>query len=95
MKLAQIQKVILPFVAMSLFPAMANAYPAFAGGISTFQNDLMMILAPVFGIFIIGAGVMAWAGKISWVWFIGLIVGAVLVFGNQQIVTWIRGDMGV
>ena len=41
------------------------------------------------------SGALAWFGRISWVWFMGAIVGTVLVFGAPQIVTWIRGMFGV
>ena len=34
-------------------------------------------------------------GKISWWWFVGVLLGVVLIFGAPQIVTWIRGMFGV
>jgi type IV secretion system protein VirB2 len=44
---------------------------------------------------VMGSGALAWFGRISWLWFIGAIVGTVLVFGAPQIVAWIRGMFGV
>jgi len=40
-------------------------------------------------------GAAAWFNKISWGWAVARIVGICLVFGAQQIVTWIRGMFGV
>jgi type IV secretion system protein VirB2 len=42
-----------------------------------------------------GSGALAWFGRISWLWFIGAIIGTVLVFGAPQIVAWIRSMFGV
>lgn len=79
--------------AMSLVPAQAYAVaPAFAAGGTTFKNDLLVILSWVFGFAIIACGVMAWFGKMSWGWVAGLIIGAVFVFGNDQIVLWVRSS---
>ena len=63
----------------------------FASGGNAMKSDLIAILTPIFGIGIIGAGIAAWFGKISWYWFVGLIVGAILVFGNDSIVLMIKG----
>ena len=36
------------------------------------------------------SGVLAWFGKISWWWLVGVVIGIVLVFGAPQIVAWVR-----
>lgn len=78
-------------LACTLTPTLAHAIaPLFAAGTTTFKNDIIAILTPIFGIAIIAVGVACWFGKISWNWFIGLVVGAILVFGNDQILLWVR-----
>jgi type IV secretion system protein VirB2 len=34
------------------------------------------------------------AGRASWGWFIGLVIGIPIAFGAPQIVTWVRGMFG-
>lgn len=79
--------------------ACALAVPAlaapFTGGTATLKSDLLAIITPFAGIALIGVGFVCWIGKISWVWLAGLIVGIVLVFGNDQVVSWIRGMFSV
>ena len=78
-----------------LLPELAFAAAPFASGGTALSADVLTIVAPIAGIAIIAVGVICWFGKISWFWFAGLVVGIILVFGNQQIVTWIRGLFGV
>jgi type IV secretion system protein VirB2 len=78
-----------------LFPVLAFAAAPFAGGTSALKSDLLTIVAPIAGLAIIAVGVICWFGKISWTWFAGLIVGVILVFGNDQVVSWVRGMFGV
>ena len=93
-------------VAMAaLFALLCAAMPelAFAGsgsgpfgtGATAAQTNLLTILTPIAVIAVMVAGVMAWFGKISWWWLVGVIIGTVLVFGGQQIVAWIRSMFGV
>jgi type IV secretion system protein VirB2 len=49
----------------------------------------------VAAIAVMASGAMAWFGRISWWWFVGVVIGIVLVFGAPQIVAWIRGLFGV
>lgn len=67
----------------------------FATGAGAMQVNMLTILTPVAVIAVMGSGALAWFGRISWMWFIGAIVGTVLVFGAPQIVAWIRGMFGV
>lgn len=55
----------------------------------------LTIATPVAILIVIGAGIAAAIGKISWGWVIGGIVGIAVIFGSEQIVTWIRGLFGV
>lgn len=81
--------------AFFLLPVAAEAVPQFAAGGYTFKSDVVYILTPVLGLCIIGAGVAAWMGKISWNWFGGLVLGTILVFGSDQIVNWLRSAFTV
>ena len=56
---------------------------------------MLTILTPVAAVAVMVSGVLGWFGKISWFWLVGVVIGTVLVFGSQQIVTWIRGIFGV
>jgi type IV secretion system protein VirB2 len=78
-----------------LFPEFAHAANPFSGGAAAAKTDFLAIVAPIAGIALIAVGLLAWFGKISWFWLVGLVVGIVLVFGNDQVVTWIRGWFGV
>jgi type IV secretion system protein VirB2 len=79
----------------ALVPSMAHAGSPFATGATAAQTNLLAILTPISVIAVMGSGVMAWFGKISWLWFVGVIIGTICVFGGPQIVTWIRGMAGV
>lgn len=80
---------------MCFLPELAFAQSPFTGGAAQAKTDIIAIIAPIAGIAVIAVGLLAWFGKISWMWLVGLIVGIVLVFGNDQVVTWIRGWFGV
>lgn len=76
-------------------PELAFAGSPFATGATAAQTNLLTILTPIAVIAVMVAGVMAWFGKISWWWLVGVIIGIVLVFGGPQIVAWIRSMFGV
>lgn len=76
-------------------PGLALAGSPFATGATASQAQILTILTPIAVIAVMVSGVMAWFGKISWWWLVGVIIGIVLVFGAPQIVSWIRGMFGV
>ncbi len=78
-----------------LLPALAHAGNPFATGALAGQTNILAILTPVAAIAVMASGAMAWFGRISWWWFVGVVIGIVLVFGAPQIVAWIRGLFGV
>lgn len=80
---------------LSFLSSAAMAASPFTSGSTTLTADILAIVTPIVGLAVIAVGVLAWFGKIAWIWFAGLVVGIVLVFGNAQIVTWIRGLFGV
>ncbi|KAF0251131.1 TrbC/VirB2 family protein [Pseudomonas juntendi] len=79
----------------SIFPALAMAANPFTTGATGLSADTLAMLTPVAGIAVMVVGALALFGKIHWMWLIGVIVGIVLLFGSDQIVTWIRGLFGV
>jgi type IV secretion system protein VirB2 len=81
---------LLLAVAMLYLPELAFAGP-FGSGASALKSDLIELLTPILGIVVIGCGIACAAGKLSWWWFVGVVVGIILVFGHQQIIDWIRG----
>ena len=88
--------VIATIVSLSLLmPELAFAAGPFTSGASSLSQDILTILTPVAVIAVMAAGALAWFGRVSWVLAISVMAGIVLVFGSQQIVTWIRGLFGV
>jgi type IV secretion system protein VirB2 len=74
--------------------AFAGASP-FTTGATAAGTNLLAILTPIAVVMVMALGAAAWFNKISWGWAIAGIVGICLVFGAQQIVTWVRGMFGV
>jgi type IV secretion system protein VirB2 len=72
----------------------AGASP-FTTGATAASTNLLAILTPIAVVAVMALGAAAWFNKISWAWAIAAMVGVALVFGSQQIVTWIRGMFGV
>ncbi|RBL11935.1 TrbC/VirB2 family protein [Xanthomonas oryzae] len=94
---ARTDLIFTAFLAALLFciPRIASAGSPFSGGTSGLSNDLVAIITPVAGIAIIAVAVLCWFGKISWYWFVAIVLGIVLFFGKDQVVSWIRGLFGV
>jgi type IV secretion system protein VirB2 len=74
--------------------ALAQASP-FLTGATALQSNLLAWLTPIAIILVMVAGGLAMAGRASWGWFIGLVIGIPIAFGAPQIVTWVRGMFGV
>jgi type IV secretion system protein VirB2 len=74
--------------------AFAGASP-FTTGATAASTNLLAILTPIAVVAVMALGAAAWFNKISWGWAVAGIVGICLVFGAQQIVTWVRGMFGV
>ncbi|HEY0747365.1 MAG TPA: TrbC/VirB2 family protein [Steroidobacteraceae bacterium] len=79
----------------SLTPELAFAGSPFSTGASAANTNILAILTPIAVIAVMAIGAAAWFNKISWGWAAAGIVGICLVFGAQQIVTWVRGMFGV
>ncbi len=74
--------------------AFAGSSP-FTTGATAASTNLLAILTPIAVVAVMALGAAAWFTKNSWGWAGAGIVGICLVFGAQQIVTWIRGMFGV
>jgi type IV secretion system protein VirB2 len=66
----------------------------FMTGATSLQSNILAWLTPIAIILVMVAGGLAMAGRASWGWFIGLIIGIPIAFGAPQIVTWVRGMFG-
>jgi type IV secretion system protein VirB2 len=86
---------VLVALLAGLAPAISSAGSPFATGANATQTQLVSILTPLAAVAVMVSGVMAWFGRISWFWMVGVVLGTVLVFGGPQIVSWIRGMFGV
>ena len=74
--------------------ALGQASP-FDPGADSLRTWALGIAMPIAALFIIGLGIAALVGRISWALAVGCIVGIALICGAPQIVTWMRGIFGV
>ena len=88
---------LLCFVAVFALPelALAQAASPFETGATNLVTSLTALATPIAILLVMGLGVAAAAGQISWGWPIGVIVGIGLVFAATPIVTWARALFGV
>ena len=84
-------------VLLVVAPALAFAQAAspFMTGATALQTNIWAWLTPIAIILVMGLGAMAMAGRLSWGWCLGAILGIAIAFGAPQIVTWVRGMFGV
>ena len=84
-------------VLLSVAPVMAFAQAAspFMTGATALQTNILAWLTPVAIILVMALGAMAMAGRMSWGWCLGAVLGIAMAFGAPQIVTWVRGMFGV
>ncbi len=90
-----VQGLLGVITALFLIPqwAMAQTSP-FLTGATSLQSNILAWLTPIAIILVMVAGGLAMAGRASWGWFIGLVIGIPIAFGARQIVTWVRGMFG-
>ena len=91
----RVQELLVLLVVSFLIPewAMAQTSP-FLTGATSLQSNILAWLTPIAIILVMVAGGLAMAGRASWGWFIGLVIGIPIAFGAPQIVTWVRGMFG-
>ena len=70
-----------------LLPELALAQTSpFLTGATAQHSNLLAWLTPIAIIIVLDAGGFAMAGRVSWGWFIGLVIGIPVVVGAPQIV---------
>jgi type IV secretion system protein VirB2 len=90
-----VQGLTLRLTAWLLIPQLALAQTSpFLTGATSLQSNILAWLTPIAIILVMVAGGLAMAGRASWGWFIGLVIGIPIAFGAPQIVTWVRGMFG-
>jgi type IV secretory pathway VirB2 component (pilin) len=77
-----------------LLPGLALAQSPFDTGANNLVTNFLTLAFPVAVVLVMGLGIAAIAGRISWGWAIGALVGIGIVFAAQPIVTWVRGLFG-
>lgn len=89
-----IQQIIVAVLCLSA-QHLAYAAGPFDSGSEALSDDILTILTPVAVIAVMVLGALAWFGRVSWGLAVSSMLGIVLVFGSQQVVTWVRGLFGV
>src|SRR5579872_7377612 len=69
----------------------AQAASPFDTGATNLVTSLTTIATPIAVLLVMALGVAAAAGRISWGWPLGVILGIGIIFAAQPIVTWVRG----
>jgi type IV secretory pathway VirB2 component (pilin) len=73
---------------------LAQAASPFETGATNLVTSITTIATPIAVLLVMALGIAAAAGRISWGWPLGVIVGIGIVFAAQPIVTWVRGLFG-
>ncbi len=87
-------KWLIPAIALLLPQFVFAQTSPFLTGATALQSNILAWLTPIAIILVMVAGGLAMAGRVSWGWFIGLVIGIPIAFGAPQIVTWIRSMFG-
>ena len=83
------------FLSVALLPELVSAQASpFETGATNLVTSITAIATPVAVLLVMALGIAAAAGRISWGWPIGILVGIGLVFAANPIVTWVRGLFG-
>jgi type IV secretory pathway VirB2 component (pilin) len=72
----------------------AQATSPFETGATNLVTAITTIATPIAVLLVMALGIAAAAGRISWGWPLGVIVGIGLVFAASPIVTWVKGLFG-
>lgn len=91
-----LRRAVLALVLATPITAFAQAAGSpFERGGNSLVTFAQTIGTPIAALIIIGLGIAAAVGKVSWGWVIGAIIGIAAIFGAPTIVEWIRGMFGV
>lgn len=83
------------FTLLFAAPDLALAASPFTSAATTFKSDAVTIFQIVAFIAVMAVGILAAFGRIHKGWLLGCVLGIILIFGAEQIITWIRGAAGV
>jgi type IV secretion system protein VirB2 len=92
--LARCAPLLLSIFVWIIVPDFAFAQSPFDTGANNLVTNFLTLAFPVAVVLVMGLGIAAIAGRISWGWAIGALVGIGIVFAAQPIVTWVRGLFG-
>lgn len=70
------------------------AFAQFTGTGTQATNWVVELLTPIIPLAVAVIGILAWTGRVNWAWFVGAIVGTILFFGRDQVVSMLRGWTG-
>jgi type IV secretory pathway VirB2 component (pilin) len=74
--------------------ALAQSTSPFETGATALVTSLTTLATPVAALLVMALGVAAAAGRISWGWPIGILIGIALLFAAPTVVTWMRSLFG-
>jgi type IV secretion system protein VirB2 len=74
--------------------ALAQSTSPFETGATALVTSLTTLATPVAALLVMALGVAAAAGRISWGWPIGILIGVALLFAAPTVVTWLRSLFG-
>lgn len=90
------RKFAIGLLALAVTPLVAFAQSSpFDTGADSLLSWALGIAMPIAALFIIGLGLAALVGRMSWGLAVGCILGIALIFGAPQIVAWTRDIFGV
>ncbi len=93
-RLVRSASLLLSAVVLLILPDFVFAQSPFDTGANNLVTNFLTLAFPVAVVLVMGLGIAAIAGRISWGWAIGALVGIGIVFAAQPIVTWVRGLFG-
>jgi len=70
------------------------AFAQFTGTGTQATNWVVELLTPIIPLAVAVIGILAWTGRVNWAWFVGAIVGTILFFGRDQVVSMLRSWTG-
>ena len=74
--------------------ALSQSTDPFESGANNLVTSLTTLATPVAVLLVMALGVAAAAGRISWGWPIGILIGVGLLFAAPTMVTWLKGLFG-
>lgn len=81
-------------IAALLLPLLAAADPFVDAG-NQAKSYVMQLMTPFVGIAVLVVGVLCFTGRIAWGFMGAVLVGVLIIFGHEQIVTMFRSWGGV